>query len=275
MAENSLADFGGSAFKEAVCIDAGRIYDSCSGKDCLADLRVLFPEAIQRSVVDAATSAKIKNVTVLNVLIDVNSVPFNKGFYSVDMTYYFEVTAELTTPQSPACTVKGVAVAEKKAILFGSEGSVRVFSTDSDGEINETNNLPTAKVQVVDPICLASRLSPACENSCCGVKIPESVCCYFKCSCFGRSADRTIDSAAAQKDLFVTLGLFSIVQLERRVQMLVPVYDFCVPDKDCSSTSPEPSNPCEVFSHIKFPTEQFFPPRLDLGDDCGSCTCAC
>ena len=273
MAENSLADLGG-AFKEAVCIDAGRIYDSCSDKDCLTDLRVLFPEAIQRSVVDVATSAKIKNVTVLNVLIDVSSVPFNKGFYSVDMTYYFEVTAELTTPHSPTCTVKGVAVAEKKAILFGSEGSVRVFSTDSDGMINETNNLPTAKVQVVDPICLSSRLAPACESSCCNVKVPESVCCYFKCSCFGRSSDHTIDSAATQKDLLVTLGLFSIVQLERRVQMLVPVYDFCIPDKDCSCTTPEPSNPCEVFSHIKFPTEQFFPPKLDLGDDC-ACTCGC
>lgn len=274
MAENSFAD---GSFREAVCIDAGRIYDSCSDKDCLTDLRVLFPEAIQRSVVDAATSAKIKNVTVLNVLIDVDTVPFNKGFYSVDMTYYFEVTAELTTPQSPNCTVKGVAVAEKKAILFGSEGSVRVFSTDGSGEIEENNNLPTAKVQVVDPICLSSRLAPACESSCCSVKIPDCVACYFKCSCFGRNNERTIDSSGSQKDLFVTLGLFSIVQLERRVQMLVPVYDFCIPDKECSTTSPEPSNPCEVFSRIKFPTDQFFPPRLDLGDeDAGGCnTCGC
>ena len=80
MAEINAADFGSAAFKEAVCIDAGRIYDSCSDKDCLTDLRVLFPEAIQRSIVDAATSAKIRNVTVLNVLIDVETVPFNKGF---------------------------------------------------------------------------------------------------------------------------------------------------------------------------------------------------
>lgn len=32
-------------FKEAVCIDAMRIYDSCSDKDCLEDIRVLFPAA--------------------------------------------------------------------------------------------------------------------------------------------------------------------------------------------------------------------------------------
>ena len=275
MAELTASDFGGNAFKDAVCIDAGRIYDSCSDKDCLTDLRVLFPEAIQRSVVDSATSAKIKNVTVLNVLIDVETVPFNKGFYCVDMTYYFEVTAEFTTAQSPVCTAKGVAVAEKKAILFGSDGNVRIFSTDSSGEVTENNNLPTAKVQVVDPICLSSRLAPACESACCGTKIPECIACYFKTSRFGRSDGCDIDSALGQKDLLVTLGLFSIVQLERRVQMLVPVYDFCIPDKDCSSTtSNEQNNPCEIFSHIKFPTDQFFPPKLDIEDD-SHCGCGC
>lgn len=275
MADLTAAEFGSTAFKDAVCIDAGRIYDSCSDKDCLTDLRVLFPEAIQRSIIDTATSAKIKNVTVLNVLIDVDSVPFNKGFYSVDMTYYFEVTAEVSTPSSPSCTVVGVATAEKKAILFGSDGNVRVFSTDSNDEVIENNNMPVAKVQVVDPICLASRLVPACEQTCCSVKIPDCIACYFKCSQFGRSSEFTIDSAAAQKDLFVTLGLFSIVQLERRVQMLVPCYDFCVPDKDCSTTaSNSEQNPCEIFSHIKFPTDQFFPPRLDLGDESAGC-CGC
>lgn len=272
MAENMAADFGTCDFKEAVCVDAGRIYDSCSDKDCLSDLRVLFPEAIQRSIIDIATSAKIKNVTVLNVLIDVESVPFNKGFYSVDMTYYFEVTAEVTTPQSPCVTVVGVAVASKKAILFGSDGCVRTFESTSNGEIVENNNMPTAKVQVVDPICLGSKLCPACEP-CAAVKIPDCICSHFKTCCFGRSADYTIDSAANAQDLFVTLGLFSIVQLQRQVQMLIPCYDFCVPDKECSSTAPTQQTPCELFSHIKFPTDQFFPPRLDLDDEGSSCGC--
>ena len=33
-----------SCFKEAVCIDAERIYDSCSDKDCLEDLQVFFSD---------------------------------------------------------------------------------------------------------------------------------------------------------------------------------------------------------------------------------------
>ena len=46
MAENEFASGTENkqpALKEAVCIDAMRIYDSCSDKDCLEDMRVLFP----------------------------------------------------------------------------------------------------------------------------------------------------------------------------------------------------------------------------------------
>ena len=269
MAENFTADFG-SDFKEAVCVDAARVYDSCSDKDCLRDLRVLFPEAIQRSIIDIATSAKIKSVTVLNVLIDVENVPFNKGFYSVDMTYYFEVTAEVTTPQSPCVTVVGVATAEKKAILFGSDGGVRSFDSVSCGELHENNNMPTAKVQVVDPIVLTSKLAPVCEP-CIAIKIPDCICSHFKTCCFGRGSDHSCEGTS--QELFVTLGVFSIVQLTRRVQMLVPCYDFCIPDKECSTTAPTPESPCEIFSRLNFPTDQFFPPRLDI-DECNH-HCGC
>jgi len=254
-----------NCFRDAVCIDAGRIYDSCSDKDCLTDLRVLFPEAIQRSVIDNAISVKIKNVTVLTVLTDVETVPFNKGFYSVNMKYFFEVTAEAYLPQASACTVIGVATAEKKAILFGSDGNVRVFESGQNGKVCETSNMPTAKVQVVDPICLDSRLVTPC-SPCPVIKIPDCILNHFKTACLGRS---DCEDEASKKELLITLGLFSIVQLQRRVQMLVPVYDFCIPDKDCSQTVSNESSPCEFFSQIKFPTEQFFPPKLE--DDCDSC----
>ena len=37
-AASQAASLGG--FREAVCLNAGRVYDSCSSKDCLEDLRV-------------------------------------------------------------------------------------------------------------------------------------------------------------------------------------------------------------------------------------------
>ena len=76
------------------------------------------------------------------------------------------------------------------------------------------------------------------------------------------------------KTVFVTIGLFTIVQIERNVQMLIPAYDFCVPEKECIESS---NDPCEMFSRIDFPTEEFFPPNIsDLGDDNnGGCGCGC
>lgn len=37
----------GANFKEAVCIDTNRVYDSVSDKNCLEDLQVTFPDDVQ------------------------------------------------------------------------------------------------------------------------------------------------------------------------------------------------------------------------------------
>ena len=72
------------------------------------------------------------------------------------------------------------------------------------------------------------------------------------------------------KSIMVTLGLFTVIQLVRNVQMLIPVYDFCVPEKQCDDSC---DSPCEVFRRIKFPTDDFFPPRpCDTDNNCG---CGC
>ena len=46
---------------------------------------------------------------------------------------------------------------------------------------------------------------------------------------------------------------------------MVPVYDFCIPNKECVITSAN-DDPCELFKKIKFPVNEFFPPKLD--EDC-------
>ena len=128
-ASNNSAAVGANCFKEAVCVSAGRIYDSCSSKDCLEDLRVFFTDTAQAAV-DAAQSIKCRKAEVLNVFMDVESVPFNKGFYSVDMTYYFMITLDVyAATMAPPVTIQGVAVFSKKVILYGSEGSVKSFSS--------------------------------------------------------------------------------------------------------------------------------------------------
>ena len=75
-------------FKEAVCVDAGRVYDSCCDRDCLEDLRCFFlPE--DQALLSGAISVRLHTAEVLNVFIDVEPVNFNKGFYSCDLTFFF------------------------------------------------------------------------------------------------------------------------------------------------------------------------------------------
>ena len=71
--------------------------------------------------------------------------------------------------------------------------------------------------------------------------------------------------------VIVTLGIFSIVQLIRNVQMLMPAYDFCMPNKECSPVS---ESPCELFHKMNFPVSEFFPPAAE-GDAGGGNGCAC
>ena len=250
-------------FKEAVCVDAMRIYDSCSDKDCLEDIRVLFPAARQ-PMIDSATNVRIKDVNVITVYLDLQPIPFNKGFYSVDMTFFFDVTVELFGG-SAACPVpvSGVSVFNKKVVLYGSEGSVKVFSSGScDGEPDvggDPRALPKATVQVAEPVALSAKL---CDRPCGNgpyCRIPDSI---------KERYGGEFDMAPGHNSVYVTIGLFTIVQIVRSVQMVIPAYDFCVPEKECVQTS---DNPCELFRRIDFPLNEFFPPRAAEPD--GGCGC--
>lgn len=249
-----------NTFKEAVCIDAGRIYDSCSDKDCLEDLQVVFsPDA--QFIVDSATSVKVKSVEVLTVCLEVEPVPFNKGFYSVDMTFYFKVDLRVFTPNAcdPA-SVCGVAQFTKKVILYGSEGNVKIFTSRNCCEhpFQHTTNMPKASVQVADPIALDVQLVD-CPRGCECPCFPPEVLCHIGCDCCAPHSTKVV---------LITIGLFTIVQIERDVQMMIPAYDFCVPEKECTPAAGA-ENPCDLFRRIKFPTNEFFPPNLaDMSEDC-------
>ncbi len=246
-------------FKEAVCIDAMRIYDSCSDKDCLEDIRVLFPPERQAQV-DCATNVRIKDVDVITVYVDLQPIPFNKGFYSVDMTFFFDVTVELFGgPASCPVPVCGVSVFNKKVVLYGSEGNVKMFTSGQcadDADTQDGRVLPKATVQAAEPVALSARLCDrplcSCEPYC---RIPDRICQRY---------GGEFEIHPQRNYVYATIGLFTIVQIVRNVQMLIPAYDFCVPEKECVTSS---DNPCDLFRRIDFPTDEFFPPRAsDLGD---------
>lgn len=274
MSENRFCnDKMPSKIKEAVCIDTNRVYDSCADKDCLEDLRAYFTDSAQ-CVIDRATNVRCRGAEVLNAFIEVERVAFNRGFYSVDITYFFKVCLDVFTgPANSPTTVEGLATFSKKCILYGSEGNVKVFSSEFscgelDNQLDVVNTNPRAKVQTVDPICLEAKLcrvSDCCDNHYSPSRIPRSVC-----RCF--DGDFESYDREPEKAVTVTLGIFTIVQLERDVQMLIPAYDFCIPKKECSC---ETDDPCDAFRKIQFPIDEFFPPKEGCLKDSFSMGCGC
>lgn len=257
--DTELEERGG--FPQAVCIDAMRVYDSCSDKDCLEDLRVLFPPDRQ-ALVDNATSVRVRDVGVITVYLDLQPIPFHKGFYGVDMTFFFDVALDLYGgPAAGPVTVNGVSAFQKKVILYGSEGEVKMFSSGQDlPGVEESRGLPKATVQVAQPVALSARL---CEGPCRGCE----PCCPIPAPIAQRYGG-DFDAAAGKNGVYVTIGLFTIVQIARNVQMLIPAYDFCVPEKECVTSS---DDPCQMFQRIDFPTDQFFPPQAADLPDHGNC----
>jgi hypothetical protein len=272
----SPANNGGhQTFKEAVCIDVARVYDSCSDKDCLEDLRVYFCDAEQK-IVNRAVTIKGRSAELVRAYLDVEPVQFNRGFYSVDITFIFKVAVEVyDTPTGRAhCKpeiVSGIASFSKKVILYGSEGNIKIFSSDFEaGEDDEqnspSNNLPKAVLEAVDPIFLAAKIVDrdcTCDPD--DGELPDI---------FARNLDGTVGGVVPTKIVLVTLGLFSIVKIERQVQLLIPAYDFCVPDKECTNST---GDPCELFKSIKFPASEFFPPRFceQEADEARPVDCGC
>ena len=266
----------GNGFKEAVCIHTDKVYDSCRDKDCLENIRV-YLTADGQCVVDRAINVKCTKAEIIWVFSDIEPVPFNRGFYSVDLKYFFKITLAVFTGLSRPTEVEGLATFDKKVILFGSEGNAKVFASKYkqdafDPQMWKKTNMPSAVVEVVDPIALGAKVLDVNDKCCCDddfdlASIPESVSRVF---------DDNLILGGEQKRVFVSIGIFSIIRLERRVMLLIPAYDFCVPQKECVGATDD--NPCDLFDRISFPVDEFFPPeRGSFEDDIenGNSDCGC
>ena len=240
---------GSASIREAVCINTKKIFDSCRDKDCVDDLRV-YPTVTSQSYIENALSIRPRSAELLYVDVNVEPIGFNRGYYTVDCTYFYRVICE-TFPAGQTCT--GLAVFDKRVMLFGSEGSVKSFSSDSAVPLAMAGDLPTAVVNSVDPICLHCKLV---DSECLlptdieQRRIPEFISAAF--------SEALVLTDTARR-WFVTIGQFSIIRLERDTQLLIPAYDYCMPDKECPGVASD-EDPCLLFSRIRFPVEEFFPP---------------
>lgn len=248
-----------NGIREAVCIHTRKIFDSCRDKDCVEDLR-FYPVAGAQAVINRALSLKAGKAELLYVYIDVEPVGFNRGFYTVDVRYFYKVTADAFVGAARPVTITGLTVFDKRVILFGSEGSAKVFSSEMsvgglDCQDLPDTNLPVAVVEAVDPLILGIKMVDPCDRGCgCTsgdmLDVPAAIA-----ACFPEG----LDVNGEGRRVYLTLGQFSLIRLERDSQLLIPAYDYCVPQKECPGCGEE--DPCDLFRRVQFPLEEFFPPN--------------
>ena len=112
-------------------------------------------------------------------------------------------------------------------------------------------------MEVLDPMVLSSKVRDNCHCHCKEnqvIQIPADICRMF---------DEDLNLGNDGRSLFVTLGQFSVIRLERDAQLIVPVLDYSIPTKECCDAPGCAEDPCEVFSRIPFPVKQFAPRGCD------------
>ena len=245
-----------ACIREAVCVHTSKIYDSCRDKDCLEDLRVYMTTASQAAL-DNATAIRSKSAQLLCAIPEVEPVSFNRGYFTVDIRFFYRIRGEACTLNEQTVPISGLATFSKRVLLFGSEGNAKVFTSQMSTACTtrralESSNLPTAVVEAVEPLILDMRLVESCQ-------CPRSECETADVPGFIAEAfDGPLVTECPGKRVYVTLGQFTIVRLERDSQLLIPAYDYCVPDKECVGAGCD--DPCTLFSRIDFPVDEFFPP---------------
>ena len=124
MAENKFC----SDRRDLVCIETNRVLDSCRDRDCYENVKVHLTDFGQE-IIEHTGNIRVKSAEIGWTYISVDPVQFNRGFYTVNIRFYICMKFE-------ACVggreqeFDGVAVVEKRVILFGGESSVSTYRSD-------------------------------------------------------------------------------------------------------------------------------------------------
>lgn len=259
-----------SGIKEAVCIHTAKVMDACRDKDCIEDLRVYLTRDSQ-ALLDRASGARVRTAQLLYVDPAVEAVPYNAGYFTVTITYYYKVIGDATLASERPATVYGLAIFTKRIMLYGGDGCAKVFTSKgvcTDKRSVVRCNMPRAVVEAVDPMVLTAKIQDVGSACRCDVdpeSIPEGILACF---------DDELVLGGEQQRLYVTIGQFSLIRMERDTQLLIPSFDYCVPTKECSDVAgiSAAEDACDIFSQVDFPVEEFFPEgKPGCNDDAAGC----
>lgn len=246
-----------SDLSQAMSIHTRKITDACRDKDCIEDLRVHLTGCSQ-NILDNAAGARVRCADLVYAYIDVEPVAFDRNHYCVDVTFYYRILADAILGGARPAPLTGLAVFSKRVVLCGEDSRTHIYTSDtrigqSDGLTAYAANRPTAVVEVLDPMVLSSKVKEVCDCPCGEgglLQIP---------GCVRELYEEELVVSGERRRLFVTLGQFSVIRLERDAQLVVPVVDCPVPSRECCDAAGSTEDPCEMFSRIPFPTQQFNP----------------
>ena len=241
--------------REAVSIHTRKVTDSCRDKDCIEDLRVYLTRESQ-ALLDASAGAKARCAELVYAYIDVEPVAFNRNHYCIDITFYYRILADAIVGGTKPATLCGLAVFSKRAVLCGEDSCAKIFTSDTvlgdlDGRTRRSFNHPTAVVEVLDPMILSARIREVCDcpgGEPCLNQLPTGIRNLF---------DDELVLSGESRRLYVT-------------------FDYSIPTKECCDNLGCAEDPCEMFSRIAFPVQQFYPRGCDgSSSQDASCSAGC
>lgn len=274
MADNKFS-LGQSCGRETVAIETNRIFDCCRDRDCFENARVFLTE-MGSEIIEHTSNIRVSEASIAWTYISTDSVQFNRGFYSVDIRFYVKVKLEACLGPGNLQCFDGIAVLDKRVILYGGESNVNTFRSSCDTSFcsvpepcNREKNVPDVTVEVLDPVVLGVKVLEHKSNCCC--------CCC--CADIPENVQSRVDGCLTdncEKYLGISLGLFSVIRMLRPAQYLISATEYSVPDKEC--VQPDAENPCGSFRAMPFPISEFSTQTLhdkykqDRGTGCG---CGC
>ena len=279
MAENRFPC--ASSSRDTVCIETNRVLDSCRDRDCFEDVRVYLSN-FGCDLLDRTSAIRAKSAQIVWACIGIEAIPFNRGFYAVNIRFYVKLQLEACVGCGRTQDLEGMSVLEKRVILYGGESNVSIFKSQGlgDGFCCEPQfnagekNVPMAIIETVEPVVLGVKIMERatdcnCVCCCCESDVPEYVAATLESPLVFDNEDN------GKRILTVSLGIFSVVRIVRPAQYLIQATEYCIPEKECCVVEEE--DPCKIFRSIPFPAGEFCPannaPTIGTERPNGRCGC--
>jgi hypothetical protein len=271
LASNAEQTTLNSKYKREECIVALKVYDHCRQQICLDEEAIgparaahdsnccgmhISEGEIIRPPFDAFSVTvrdfKLKKI----VVIGKKPNEFRDGFWDVDLKYVFCYKLEfLEIDGDVICCIAATSVFTKRFTLFGSTGSDNVIASDILPNLSETLDGDPIVVVQGKAIVLAADIKCArrrCEGD--FSPVPRPIPGVGGVAAGGPGPGPVSNN----REVVVTIGLFTIVKLCRLVDLTVESRGFCVAE-ECDNISPLTA--CEFFNTLDFPFDVFSPPQ--------------